>query len=146
MASYGVLWLLAMILFIVIECFSYQLMSIWMAVGALSALIAYGLGADFVVQFIIFIVVSLALIVITRPFAERFLNAKNTKTNVDSIPGKKAIVIKTIDNLKNSGTVKLDGMEWSAKSENGEIISEGEAVEILRVEGVKAIVRKEKGE
>ena len=53
---------------------------------------------------------------------------------------------KAIDNLKNSGTVKLDGMEWSAKSENGEMISEGETVEILRVEGVKAIVRKEKGE
>lgn len=143
MTTYGILWLVAMIAFIVIEGISYQLMSIWMAVGAGAALVAHLLGADFVVQFVIFIVVSVALIIFTRPFANRFLNSKNEKTNVDNLLGKKAVVIAAIDNIKGTGTIKLGGIEWSARAEDESKISEGEIVEVVKVEGVKLIVRKE---
>ena len=143
MTTYGILWLVSMIAFVVIECISYQLMSIWMAVGSGAALIAYFLGADFLVQFVIFIVVSVALIVLTRPFASKFLNSKNEKTNVDNVLGKHAVVIAEIDNIKGVGTIKLGGMEWSARSDDASKISEGEIVEVVKIEGVKAIVRKE---
>lgn len=143
MTVYGILWLVAMIAFVVIECISYQLMSIWMAVGAGAGLIAYFVGADFLVQFVVFIVVSIALIALTRPFASKFLNSKNEKTNIDNLLGKKGIVIKRIDNIKGTGTIKLGGIEWSARAEDTNEIEEDEIVEVVRIEGVKAIVRKE---
>ena len=64
------------------------------------------MGADFLVQFVVFIVVSIALIALTRPFASKFLNSKNEKTNIDNLLGKKGIVIKRIDNIKGTGTIK----------------------------------------
>lgn len=143
MTAYGILWLVALIAFVVIECISYQLMSIWMAVGALSALISYGLGADFVVQFVIFIVVSVVLIILTRPFVNRFLNSKNEKTNVDNLIGKKSVVLSEIDNIKGIGTIKLNGIEWSARSDDGQIIEVGKVVSVVRVEGVKVIVKED---
>ena len=140
--AYSVLWLAAVIVFILIECVSYQLMSIWMAAGALVALVANMFGFTFIVQFMVFIVVSIILIVFTRPLAKKLINARNIKTNVDSIIGKKALVTEDILNIENKGTVKIGGMEWSARAD--EKIQKGEIVKVLRVEGVKVIV--EKGE
>ena len=142
MISYGILWIVAVITFVVIECFSYQLMSIWMAAGALAALIAFWLGANFTVQFIIFAVVSILLIGLTRPFVKRFVNVKTEKTNTDGLVGKKAIVISEISNLENKGRIKISGMEWSAKADDDTKIADGETVEIIKIEGVKAIVRR----
>ena len=140
--QFGILWTVAIIVFVAIECISYQLMSIWMAAGSLAALVVYFFGADFFTQFLVFIAVSIILIAATRPLAKKALDTKNIKTNVESIPGSKGIVAIQINNLKNSGTVKLGGMEWSAKSFDGEIIPEGSVVEVIRVEGVKLIVER----
>lgn len=137
-----ILWLFAVILFVIIECLSYQLISIWMAFGATGALIACLLGGNFAVQFIVFAIVSVLLIILTRPFCKRFINAKAEKTNVDGIIGKKAIVIREISNTEGKGSVKVNSMEWSARSDNNEKISVGETVEIVKIEGVKLIVKK----
>ena len=137
-----ILWLFAVILFVIIECLSYQLISIWMAFGAIAALIVCWLGGNFTVQFIVFAIVSVLLIILTRPLCKRFINAKTERTNADRIIGKKAIVISEISNIKNQGSVRVNGMEWSARSDNNEKISVGETVEIVKIEGVKLIVRK----
>lgn len=143
MTAYGILWLVAMIVFIIIECFSYQLMSIWMAVGALVALICHVSGADFFTQFIVFLIVSIVLVILTRPFVKRFLDSKNIKTNVDDVIGKSAIVTSEIYNLENKGTVKIGGMEWSARAEDNTKIEAGKVVKVLKVEGVKVIVKED---
>ena len=72
------------------------------------------------------------------------MNKNQQKTNVDSIPGKTGVVVETIDNLKAEGQVMVDGMVWTAKSENGDTIEEGKVVKVLAVEGVKLIVEVEK--
>ena len=64
-----------------------------------------------------------------------------TNTNVFSIIGKKALVIKDIDPIHSSGQIKLNGEVWSAETENDEIIKEGSEVEVLKINGVKAIVK-----
>lgn len=138
----SIVWLIVMVVFIVVECFTYQLMSIWMAVGALAAVIANKLGADLTVQIVVFVVTSVVLIACTRPFFSKVVKTKKEKTNADNIIGKTAVVQNTIDNLKNAGTVKISGMEWTARAEDNSVIEAGEAVEILRIEGVKVIVRK----
>ena len=73
-----------------------------------------------------------------------FENKNVKKTNVDSLPGEKAIVIKAIDNLKGTGQVVLNGMEWSAKAKENTVIEEGKVVRVTAVEGVKVIVEEEK--
>lgn len=72
------------------------------------------------------------------------MNKNVSKTNVDSLPGEKAVVIKTIDNLRGTGQAVVNGLEWSAKSKDETIIDEGKVVRIVAVEGVKLIVEEEK--
>ena len=134
-------WLLALVTFIVIEIATMGLTTIWFAGGALIAL-ALALGeAAFYVQIAAFLVISIILLVCTRPLAVKFFNQKREKTNVDSMIGKQAIVVAGIDNLREEGQVILNGMEWSARAyEQGCIIPIGAVVEVKEIRGVKLIV------
>ena len=75
----------------------------------------------------------------------RYLNARTSKTNVDSLIGKSAKVTKTIDNIQAQGQVMVNGMEWTARSEDDDaVIPEGTVVTIRRISGVKLIVTEKK--
>lgn len=138
-------WLVALIAFVVIEIATMGLTTIWFAGGALIALILAMIEASFYVQLGAFLVISIVLLVSTRPLAVKFFNGKREKTNVDSMIGKQAIVIAEIDNLKEEGQVMLNGMEWSARAyEEGCIIPAGAVVEVKEIRGVKLMVM-EKG-
>jgi len=133
-------WLLLVIIFIVIEAFTFALTSIWFAIGSLFALVVALIGIDFPIQIISFFVVSIVLLIFTRPIAKNYLHIGSEKTNIDSIIGKKAIVIKEIQSYK-TGQVRIDGQIWTAKSIDSDFISEGVEVEVVLIEGVKVVVR-----
>lgn len=138
-------WLIALVAFIVIEIATMGLTTIWFAGGALIALALALVKVSFYVQLGAFLVISVVLLVCTRPLAVKFFNGKRVKTNVDSIIGKKAIVLAEIDNLKEEGQVILNGMEWSARAyEDGTVIPAGAVVEVKEIRGVKLMVM-EKG-
>lgn len=137
----GALWCIAIVVFVALEAATYQLVSIWMAAGSVGAVIAFALGADFNVQFTFFAVVSIVLIILTRPLVKKFTSGRKLKTNVEDIPGKIAIVQSEINNISGKGTIKIGGMEWSARSTNGNVIPEGKTVEVVKIEGVKAVVK-----
>ena len=135
-------WLMALVAFIVIEIATMGLTTIWFAGGALIALGLALVKVNFYVQLGVFLVISIILLICTRPLAVKFFNQKREKTNVDSMVGKKAIVLAEIDNLREEGQVILNGMEWSARSyEEGKIISAGAVVEVKEIRGVKLIVK-----
>lgn len=135
-------WVLLMVVFLVGEGLTAGLTSIWFAGGAAGAAVAAALGGGLVVQLAVFLVVSLALLLLTRPAAVRLLKKNQEKTNVDSLVGKTAVVVKEIDNLAQTGQVRINDIEWSARSEGDNIhISSGTVVEVLKVQGVKLIVR-----
>ena len=94
---------------------------------------------NIIIQCIVFLISSVILILATKPFAKKFLNNENIVTNVNSLIGKKAIVIQ--DNLKSTGQVKIGGEIWSAQSESNDIISKDTEVEIVKIDGVKLIVK-----
>ena len=73
------------------------------------------------------------------------LMRKNTeKTNVEGLLGKTAVVIQKIDNLAQSGQVRINDIEWMARtSDDSIILPEGTVVVIKEVHGVKLIVEKE---
>ena len=134
-------WLIALVAFVVIEIATMGLTTIWFAGGALIALLLSLTKISVYVQIGVFLAVSIALLICTRPLAAKFFNQKTVKTNVDSIVGKQAIVLTRIDNLKEEGQVMLNGMEWSARSlEEGKVISAGAVVEVKEIQGVKLIV------
>ena len=145
MPDMTMMWLVLLIICLVVEALTMGLATIWFAGGALIALLVAAIHAPIWLQVVLFLAVSLLLLFYTRPIAKRFFNRNVTKTNVDSVIGKNAIVVEAIDNLQGKGRVILAGQEWTARSveENGKI-AEGAIVEVEAVSGVKLMVREEK--
>ena len=145
MPDMRMMWLVLLIICLVVEALTMGLATIWFAGGALIALLVAAIHAPIWLQVVLFLAVSLLLLFYTRPIAKRFFNRNVTKTNVDSVIGKNAIVVEAIDNLQGKGRVILAGQEWTARSveENGKI-AEGAIVEVEAVSGVKLMVREEK--
>ena len=134
-------WLVALVALVIIEISTMGLTTIWFAAGALVAILAAALGAPLFVQIALFLIVSVLMLVFTRPLAVKFFNNDREKTNVDSVIGKKGIVTGQIDNLQGTGQVTLNGLEWTARSaQEDKVISEGSVVVIRDVQGVKLIV------
>lgn len=137
----ALIWLVIFIVSIIIELATMGLATIWFAGGALIALIFAICGTPLWLQITLFFVVSLVLIFFTRPIALKYFNNGRTKTNADSLVGEIAIVSEEIDNIKGQGVVKVNGLEWSAKTVSDEmVIPAGKKVIIQKIEGVKLIV------
>ena len=134
-------WLVMIVILCVIEGITFALVCIWFAGGALLALISAALGASAFVQYTVFLLVSGALLFLTRPVVMKYLITKKTSTNADRLIGKRGRVTKTISALDNVGEVKVLGQTWSAKSRGeGAIIAEGKIIEVLDISGSKLIV------
>ena len=134
----AIVWLAVAIVLLVVEIITLGLTTIWFAGGALVACVAAALQADFLVQMMLFLVVSVVMLFFTRPVAMRYMNKNRTKTNSESLVGKEAVVLQEINNLKASGQVQLNGIEWTARAENMEdVIEKGAIVCIKKIEGVK---------
>ncbi len=138
-------WLLLAAIFIVIELVTLGLTTIWFAGGAFVAAIAGACGANLVVQVILFLVVSIVLLVLTRPIAVKHLDSQIEKTNSEALIGQTAVVIQEINNVNATGQAKINGMEWTARAKNDSaIIPAGTNVTIVEISGVKLIVEVEK--
>lgn len=137
----SIMWLVILVVCLVVEVCTLGLASIWFAGGALLALIISLIGGPWWLQLLLFLLVSIVLLVFTRPIATKYFNKNRTKTNVESVVGKQAIVTLKIDNLMGQGQIVTDGMEWTARSLDSTVIEEGTVVVIEKIEGVKAIVK-----
>lgn len=142
MITTQILWIAAIIVFSIIEATTAGLVSIWFAGGALASLIASLLGAGVTSQIFVFIIVSLILILILRRVAVKHFKIGNIKTNFDRIIGSDIIITQTVDNKVNQGAALVNDIEWKVKSENGEILNAGETATVVKIEGVRLIVKK----
>ena len=133
-------WLAAFVVFIGIEIGTMALTTIWFAGGALAAFLVTFTGAGIELQLAVFFIVSLALLIFTRPFALKFINKDAVKTNVESLVGRTARVTSRIDNDLATGTAVVNGQEWTARAADGTPIAEGAMVEIKEIKGVKLMV------
>jgi len=136
-----IFWLVVLAICAVVELVTIGLTSVWFAGGALIAALIALVCPYFWVQVVLFIVVSLVLLIFTKPIAVKFFNKGRVKTNAESLIGQRAIVVSEIDNLKGIGEVTVSGLDWSARTEeDGLVIPEKAVVMIKRIEGVKLIV------
>ena len=137
-------WLGILAILLVIEAITVGLTTVWFAGGALVACIASWLGGGIVVQLLLFFGVSVVLLIFTRPLAVRYMNKGVEKTNAESLLGKRAVVIQTVNNLAQTGQVRINDIEWMARTSSDEVtIPEHAIVTIEDVQGVKLIVKEE---
>ena len=142
MESTVIFWIAAVIFFLVVEAATAGLSSVWFALGSAAAALTAWLRGPIWLQIVWFLAVSGAALILTRPLAKKYVNAKKEPTNADRVLGRTGIVTETVDNMAASGCVKVEGQVWTARSADGEVIAMGERVEALEIRGVKLIVRK----
>ena len=142
MEQMEIIWLALMAVLLIIEIMTLGLTTIWFAGGALAAMAAGLIGFGTGIQILVFLVVSVLLLVLTRPIAVKYFNQERQKTNAESLIGQQALVLEDIDTLQAAGLVEVRGQEWSAKTDepNGKI-AKNKVVVIEGIQGVKLIVR-----
>ena len=135
-------WLVLMIILLVIEGVVPGLVSIWFALGALAALLSAIVGAPLWLQVVWFLLISVVSLILTRPLAKKYVNSKTTPTNADMLIGQECVVTEAIDNVLGLGAVTVGGKIWTARTENPDIkVAIGQTMTVVRIEGVKLIVR-----
>ena len=110
----AVIWLVLVIVLLAIEIATLGLTTVWFAGGAAAAFISTFFGASMGVQTGIFLVLSLILLLVTRPAAMRFMKKGQVKTNADSLIGRTAVATKEINNLAQTGEVDIADISWTA--------------------------------
>ena len=133
-------WIAVLIAAIVAEAMTTDLVAIWFVPAALLSLVLSFFNVAPWAQIPVFFALGLVLVFSTRPLCRRFLG-RRVRTNADALIGKVALVTEQICNAEECGEVKIDGLRWSARTEDGRIAQVGEQVEILEIRGVKLIVR-----
>ena len=137
----AIIWLVLLVLFVIVEAACpIHLISVWFASGSLAALVVNWFHGPLWLQVLIFVLVSGGLLLALWPFTKKFLNPNVTATNIDSVIGSIGIVTSSIDNIEAHGQVKLNGMEWTARSTTGEPIAAHTRVQVDKIEGVKVFV------
>lgn len=138
------IWLIAAGIFFVIEIATVGFMIFWLGVAALVTCLLSLIVSNVFVQMAVFVILSAILLLFTRPFVEKFVlkNDEKVVTNAYSIIGKEAIVTKQFDSSSKIGQIKVGSEKWTAKTENDEILNEGDKVTVDSIDGVKAIVSK----
>lgn len=127
-------WLAIFVILLIIEIVTMGLTTIWFAGGALAAMAAGLIGFGTGIQILVFLVVSVLLLVLTRPIAVKYFNQERQKTNAESLIGQQALVLEDIDTLQAAGLVEVRGQEWSAKTDepNGKIAKN----KVVVIEGI----------
>ena len=141
--SYWVMWLVVVVLLAIIEASTVNLVSIWFVISGLVALIVSLFTEAFYIQFGVFVLLGIILLVITKPAMNKMLKEKETKLNLERILGMEGIVTEEIEKNK-IGEVKVDGKLWSAISDVK--IPVKSVVKAISIEGVKLVVEKVKEE
>ena len=136
----AIAWLALTVVFLIAEAATVTVISLWFAAGALAAMVSALLGAGIWLQSGIFLVVSAIALTALRPLVRKYLTPRLTATNIDSVIGSVGIVTASIDNIASTGQIKLNGMEWTARSTSGDPIAPGTRVKVDRIEGVKVFV------
>ena len=137
-----IIWIALAVIFAIAEAISVQLVSVWFALGALAAMFLSLFGVDNPgIQIAVFLGVSIAALVATRPLAKKLMQKRVQPTNADRSIGQTGRVTKEINNALGQGEVNLKGVIWTARScDEDLVIPENTLVTALRIEGVKLIV------
>ena len=135
-------WAALVVVFVIVEIATVQLVSIWLAAGSLVTMVCtYIFDIPLVGQLLIFLVSSAIFLLISWPLLKKARNKGYVPTNAELDTGKKAVVIENIDLNAGTGRVTLNGVDWSAVSADGSVIPKESVVTVVEVQGAKLKVQ-----
>lgn len=135
----GLFWFVFFLGLLLIEISTVNLVSIWFAIGALVSCIVSLFTDSLYIQIFAFILTSVIILLVTKPFVKKVRKRKVQPTNLDRIVGDIGIVTEDII-PHEKGEIKVDGKRWTAVSEKKLLV--GTKVKVLKIDGVKAVVEK----
>ncbi len=128
-------WIGVLLLSLLIEAATFALTTVWAAVSALLMVFLSFTKVSINLQMILFLVLTICLIVFTRPFAIKKLKVGKTSTNVDSMVGQEVLIEKKVSPFSKGAGKTKNGVIWTCVSESGEEIECGEVCVISGVDG-----------
>ena len=134
-------WLAVMVLCIVIEAVTFSLTTVWAAVSALFMIFFCKTEVPLRWQFLIFFLITIVLMVFTRPFAVKKLKLGRVTTNVNTLDGQEVLVVKKIAKFEKGEVKASNGVVWNAMAESEGEIAKGEVCIVVRVEGNTLVVK-----
>jgi len=108
------LWLVVAGITLVLELVTPAFLFICFTGGALVAALSTIWIDHVTYQAVVFALVSVVLIPLTRPLARKMSRKDAAKTNVDALVGRTAYVLQDIDPARNTGKVRIGSEEWRA--------------------------------
>lgn len=140
---YGWGWIALIVIAIITEASTDQLISIWFVPGSIVAIILDFFNINILWQVLSVLLFATAGIVFAKTLLNKIMPTKIIKTNVEAIIGEKCIVTEKVDNYAGCGQVKIKGQIWSARSvDENETFDEGDILHVVAIEGVKVICKK----
>jgi membrane protein implicated in regulation of membrane protease activity len=138
------IWIIIAAFFAISEVFTAGFFILWFGIGALIAGLLALLGVGIIWQWLAFVVISGVLVAISRRFADRVTKKQPPGIGADRLIGKIGVVLEDINNIENTGRVRIDKDEWRADSETDETIGKGTMVIVTRLDGTHVVVKEHK--
>lgn len=136
-----ILWLAAVIGFLILEAVTFSMTSVWFAIGGAAAMLSCLFTDSFRVQAVIFVIVSFLCLIAFKPLTAR-LHKAATPTNGDRNLGREAVVLTEVS-AETTGRVRLDGVDWNARSTTpGETFVPGEHCRVAAIQSTLLLVER----
>ena len=141
--TYGWAWVAIIVIAIILEAVTDQLVSIWFVPAAIVATVMDFFGVDLVWQVIVFFIISAVGIILAKTIFSKFKRERDSRTNIEAIIGERCVVTERIDNFAGCGQARVNGQIWSARGAyENDTFEVGEVLNIVAIEGVKLICKK----
>jgi len=136
-----VLWIVIGAVAMIVDIATSAFLFVWFTAGAVGALVAYALGYSVLIQFIVFIAVSMILILVCYPIIKK--NIKNrikpTPLREDTYKGRLIVID---GEMEKSNAVRIDGVLWNIDNDDI-ILKKGDRVKVIGINGNKILIQKE---
>ena len=142
---YWIIWLCFALVLLTIELITIDLVAVWFALSSLIMVIITAIfpKLELMWQLVIFLTLSTTLLLSTRKLVKKLMQKRNgNETNLELILNHNAIVIEEINNDLSLGAVRINGIIWNARSLDGNVITDGALVSVVKIDGNKLIVEK----
>lgn len=133
------IWLGLTVILIVIECLTSGLTTIWFAAGSFLMIFAAIIKCPLWLQIVLFAVISMLLLIFARPILKKKLSSKKIRMNSDAIIGEKAVVTQAVSEMQK-GAIKINGLEWTAATEENQTFNAGDICTVKEIKGATAFI------
>lgn len=139
-------WIILVIAFLLIEIATVGLTSIWFVGGSLAGLFLSVLDIHVVWQIFGALAVTIILLIFTKPFVVKYMYKNKERTNYEGLIGQVICIDETVNNLSQTGSALVNGQAWTVRSIDDSILMSGEKAAIVKIAGVKLMVKQHKEE